>query len=258
MRHRILNAYSGENFHPECALNLKLVKYITCQLVFVFCFAIGFVMLFISGNTLAQINQPPEFTSTPVTTAFEGQPYTYNLTTTDDVVSGMVVWQVLDTLDTFGPNFEIYLYDGTSVANISNTNTPFLIDYDPQINSSGKVVWWTDDNEVYLYDGTSTNNISNTPDIGGNGLPQINNLDQVIWSGPEGYLLLYDGTTTTQIPDSLGGVRAQISNDLVLSAPMLPAWLTLTDNGGGTGTLYRHTNTAECCHTGCDGRSVSN
>jgi hypothetical protein len=172
--------------------------------------------------------------------------------------NGQVVWHGLN-----GPVYEmdIYLYDGTSVRNISNMNH---FDWYPQINDNGKVVWWRDDNgndEIYLYDGTSVINLSNSvyserfarisnsgvvwtsgvsPDSEiylydwitvtritnngyGDGSPQINNSGQVVWSGG-GEIYLYDGASITNISNNIYPDNSPQINENGQVVWMMGAW----------------------------------
>ena len=86
--------------------------------------------------------------------------------------NGKVVWWRSD----MGTGYdEIYLYDGTSVINLSYSRA-----YD--ISNSG-VVWasYGSDSEIYLYDWTGVTPITN--DSYNDGSPQINNNGQVVWMG---------------------------------------------------------------------------
>jgi hypothetical protein len=126
--------------------------------------------------------------------------------------SGQVVWSsYTDYSD--NENFlsvnEIFLYNGTSVTNISN-NSGFNDD-SPQINDSGQVVWVGNYNvdggysEIFLYDGTSVTNISNNSGFNDHS-PQINDAGQVVWSSNTDYgineIFLYNGTSVTNISNN--------------------------------------------------------
>jgi len=129
--------------------------------------------------------------------------------------SGQVVWTGWSGSDPLGQgwltvmNYDIYFYDGATIANISNS--PEVQKGPAQINDDGRVVWVGrngTDLEIYLYDGTGVTNISNNPDIPDYG-PQINASGQVVWwdyaSGQGGReIYRYDGTGVTNISNSPG------------------------------------------------------
>jgi hypothetical protein len=123
--------------------------------------------------------------------------------------NGYVVWQ--REWPPEATSAEIYLYDGSTVSNISND--PFNKDKDPRISSDGQAVCWSKyvdtDREIYLYDGTGPPiNISNDPSCIDD-LAVINAKGWVIWVKRLPYpsrdkeIYLYDGT----------GPAANISND---------------------------------------------
>jgi hypothetical protein len=120
---------------------------------------------------------------------------------------GKVVWQrEWPPEDT---SAEIYLYDGSTVSNISNDH--FNNDKHPLISSDGQEVCWYKyvgtDREIYLYDGTGPPiNISDDPSCIDD-LAVINAEGWVVWEkrcpSRDREIYLYDGT----------GPATNISND---------------------------------------------
>lgn len=101
---------------------------------------------------------------------------------------------------------EIFLYDGSSTTQLSNTNT--INTYAPQINASGTVVWSSRygglDGEIFIYDGSSTTQL--TDDDVNDHSPQINDNGSIVWGG-EGGVFLYDGSSTTMLANSGGAAQ---------------------------------------------------
>ena len=106
--------------------------------------------------------------------------------------SGYVVW--------YG-NGEIFLYDGTSIRQI--TDNPYGGGFMPQINDNGYVVWVGDDatdDEIFLYDGIGIRQLTDNSYYDYS--PQINNNGYVVWSADYYEIFLYDGISIKQITDS--------------------------------------------------------
>jgi len=122
--------------------------------------------------------------------------------------NGYVVWRGYE-----GSYCDIFLYDGTSVTNISSGLFPADYNNEPQINNNGYVVWHSGSSigNIYLYDGTSATRI-------GYGLqPRMNNNGFVVWVGYGGLdseIYLYDGTNTRQLTeDAYDDIDPQINDN---------------------------------------------
>jgi hypothetical protein len=123
--------------------------------------------------------------------------------------SGHVVWRGEDLEGDYDE--DIFLYDGTTVINISD-NVSAGNDFGHQINSKGHVVWSGDIDfdfgaiilhyEIFLYDGTRVTRLTYS---GQNFAPQINPNGHVVWTGSDGHdseIFLYDGRRITQITNN--------------------------------------------------------
>ena len=102
-------------------------------------------------------------------------------------------------------------------ASITQLTDNSYSDSNPQINSSGQVVWRGRDGsdyEIFLYDGTVTKQLTDNSFNDRN--PQINDSEQVVWRGHDGSdyeIFLYDGTVTTQLTNnSYDDLDPQINN----------------------------------------------
>jgi len=122
--------------------------------------------------------------------------------------NGQVVWRAFVG--------GIWLYDGFSSEEISNTGSG------PRISDNGEVVWYAyeatvgDDTEIFLYDGATTTQIThnNDDDV----LPHINASGEVVWTGTHlliesdmgdfyrDTIFLYDGMETTELATTYGTV----------------------------------------------------
>ena len=284
---------------------------------------------------IIESNDPPEFTSVPVTDATEDQLYTYDITATDDgqnfglafLAAELPEWLSLinngggsATLsgtpdnENVGDNaVDIVVTDGISdpvhqifTITVANTNdAPYLANPIPdQVANEEEFFNFTfaedtfaDDDivwgDVLDYDATLANdsplpawlnfdpaarNFSGTPDDG-----DIENLDIKVTatdllgaSANDQFLLevINSGDsptfTSTPVTDATEDVLYQynvVAQDsdpgatLVLAAPVLPGWLTLTDNGDGTGLLQGtpdndNVGTADVVLTANDGTRV--
>jgi hypothetical protein len=117
--------------------------------------------------------------------------------------NGHVVWSGCDSETCNNPiETEIFLYDGTSTAQLTNDT---YSDSTPQINDNGYVVWRQcppiidgSTCEILLYDGTTTTQL--TDNSHNNKDPQINDNGHVAWFAFNQGIFLYDGTSTIQIP----------------------------------------------------------
>jgi len=143
--------------------------------------------------------------------------------------NGHVVWEGYSSIEkkmnpagsgpefgSFPSNWDIFLYDGTSTTQITNSK---YNESDPQINANGNIVWQVydgGDNEIALYNNSTTTPI--TDNDYNDYDPQINANGHVTWYGEistsrregevfttieEDYeILLYDGTTTKQLTNN--------------------------------------------------------
>ena len=145
---------------------------------------------------------------------------------------GHVVWSEYDAgeCNVSGGDYEIYLYDGTSVVRITNNSVG--TDWYPQINNSDQVVWWgTNLNpdplagytfEIFLYDHGSHQTTQITNNNWDDMLPEINDFGQIVWQSnngpsvsgaPSGEIYLYsDGTIQRLTDDDCIDENPQINN----------------------------------------------
>jgi hypothetical protein len=138
-----------------------------------------------------------------------GNPLCFDLAPLRISNNGYVVWFAV--CDYGINNAYLFLYDGTSVKQISN-ESHYGIEMGYQINNAGYVVWRgsttpncssTACRQIFLYDGTSVEQISHDTYCVGD--PQINNAGYVVWSGSttpncsSPKIFLYDGTSVKQI-----------------------------------------------------------
>ena len=161
----------------------------------------------VTANYTEVINVAPAFTSTAVTSADEDALYTYNITATDANIG--------DTLTISAPTLPAWLTftdNGGGSATLSGTPT------NAEVGSHAVV--------LQVSDGTLSGNqtfsiaVANTNDA-----PTFTST--AITSAAEDVVYTYNVTVSD--PDA-GAI-------LTLSAPTLPAWLTLTDNLDGTALL---------------------
>ena len=124
-------------------------------------------------------------------------------------------------------DYEIFLYDGVSVTNISDDHGSYPLhgaDTKPQVNRLGHVVWVKDlitFSNVYYYDGLSGPvNLSNSTSTVSD--PRINDSNCVVWSQHDGstwQIFFWDGRFpvgdhVTQITDNQhGDSHPKINND---------------------------------------------
>ena len=157
--------------------------------------------------TVAPTNDAPEFTSTPVTVGDQDAVYTYNVTATDE--DG-------DMLAITAPTIPAWLAltdngDGTATL----TGTPTSADL-----GDHNVVLEVTDNIAAPVQQMFTITVNNVNDA-----PMFTSA--ALTSGTQDAVYTYDITATDQ----------DAGDTLTITAPTLPAWLTLTDNGDGTATL---------------------
>ncbi|HET7617997.1 MAG TPA: glycoside hydrolase family 38 C-terminal domain-containing protein [Vicinamibacterales bacterium] len=128
-----------------------------------------------------------------------------------------VVWQARDAIPTrvdvpgegeggqgyilVGGDFEIYLYDGAAVRQLTDNETD---DIEPRMDGN-RVVWRGKDDtdfEIFYYDGTSTRQLTNNPyDDAGVRISGQN----IVWQGWDGQdyeIYLFDGQTTRALTNN--------------------------------------------------------
>jgi hypothetical protein len=158
--------------------------------------------------TVANLNSPPSFTSTPVTAAVEDSPYTYAITTAD-VDDGDA-----HTLTTpIKPSWLTLVDNGDGTATLNGT--PANGDVGPHA-----VTLQVADGANAIATQVFTVTVTNTNDA-----PAFTSTPVTTASVGESYSYII----STSDPDA-GDTR-------ILSATVKPNWLTLTDNGDGTGSL---------------------
>ena len=166
----------------------------------------------IHGNTTVTANYtavsvPPLFTSTPVAGVDEDAVYTYNITAMDPNLG-----DILAISATTKPAWLSFTDNGSGSATLTGTPT------NAEVGSHDIV--------LQVSDGTLTTDqsfsilVTNTNDPPSFTSPEVT-------SATEDTLYTYDITTTD--PDA--------GATLIISAPTLPEWLTLTDNRDGTALL---------------------
>ncbi|NJP07483.1 MAG: tandem-95 repeat protein, partial [Chloroflexaceae bacterium] len=156
--------------------------------------------------TVANVNDPPVFTSTPVTTATQDITYTYSISTTDDDGDTLTITDV--TL----PAWLTLTDNGDGTATLTGTPTNADVGNNPV--------------ELEVSDGTVT--IVQTFTIA---VANVN--DAPVFTSTPVTAANEDTVYTYNI--STDDVDA--SDTLTITALTLPSWLTLTDNGDGTATL---------------------
>ena len=169
------------------------------------------------GNNTAVVtftvpNVPPYFTSTPVTNATQDAPYTYAVTAADhDLIYG-------DTLTLTAPTLPAWLAltdHGNGTATLSGTPS------NADVGDHAVVLRVTDSSGLYATQ-SFTITVANVNDAPAFTSTTVTTATQ---DAP------YTYAVTTADPDLIHG------DTLTLTAPTLPAWLTLTDHGDGTATL---------------------
>ena len=156
--------------------------------------------------TVANTNDTPAFTSTPGLDATEDLAYTYNITSSDPDDG--------DTLTITAPTLPAWLAltdNGDGTATLAGTPS------DADVGAN--------DVSLQVSDGTAPVTQDFTVTVAGvNDVPQFTGTPGLAATAEA----VYTYNVTTSDPDS-----AMLS----ITAPTLPAWLTLTDNGDGTATL---------------------
>jgi MYXO-CTERM domain-containing protein len=159
------------------------------------------------------INAPPEFTSSPVTSATEGTMYMYAITASDADVGDTLAITSAGAL----PGWLNLTDNGDGTADL--VGTPDAAD----VGDHAISLQVSDGTETAVQDFTIVVSADPTPPA--NNAPTITST--AITDATEGTTYTYDITTSD---DDAG-------DTLEISAPTLPAWLTLNDNGDGTAAL---------------------
>lgn len=156
------------------------------------------------------VNSAPEFTSTPVTDATEGAGYTYNVTATDQD-SGATLTITAPTV----PAWLTLTDNGDGTATLAGTPAAADVGDHPV--------------SLQVSDGTDTATQDFTITV--SGVPAGNNppafTSTPVTEAAEDAAYTYEVAASD--PDS--------GASLTITAPTLPGWLTLTDNGDGTASL---------------------
>ncbi len=162
--------------------------------------------------TTANVNDAPFFTSSPVTTAVEGTPYTYTVTADDpDLTWGDVLTITAPTL----PAWLTLTKQGEVTATL--TGTPAGADV-----GDHAVVLHVTDSEGLMDTQSFTITVAYLNDAPFFTSTPVTTATQNV---------LYTYAVTADDPDLTWG------DVLTITAPTRPAWLTFTDNGDGTATL---------------------
>jgi hypothetical protein len=164
-----------------------------------------------SGNPADPFGNGPFFTSTPVTDATEGAVYTYDVTASDPDAGDTLTITAATALPAW-----LTLTDNSD-RTATLTGTP----------AAGDV--GTHDISLEVSDGTGTAvqdfTITVVAATGGNNAPEFTST--AVTAATEDEVYTYD----------VAASDADAGDTLVITAPTLPAWLTLTDNGDGTALL---------------------
>jgi len=162
--------------------------------------------------TTANINNPPLFTSTPVTTVMEGDPYTYTVTVDDpDLIWGDVLTITAPTL----PAWLTFTVQGEVTATLTGTPTSAEV-------GTHAVVLHVTDSEGLMDIQAFTITVAFINDAPFFTSTPVTTATQNV---------LYTYSITADDPD------LALGDALTLTAPTRPAWLTLADHGDGTATL---------------------
>ena len=134
--------------------------------------------------------------------------------------NGHVVWDQYS-----GGAYNIWLYDGTDVTNLTNLPSGRIAQY-PQINDNGHVVWSSNKEHpksfnIYLFDGIATTK------LGMGGKPQINNNGDVVWHNikianfPFTDVYLYNGIVITNLTNNLEKSNDFLRNKIYSQYPQI-------------------------------------
>jgi uncharacterized repeat protein (TIGR01451 family)/CSLREA domain-containing protein len=158
--------------------------------------------------TITPLNDPPSFTSTPVTTANEDAAYSYSITTADPDTAG----SGRTITATTKPAWLTFTDNGNGTATLTGTPT------NSEVGSHNVVLQVTDGDATVQQSFTIT--VANTNDA-----PTFTSTP--VTTATEDSAYTYNVTTAD----------VDVGDSLTITAPTKPAWLTLTDNGNGTAVL---------------------
>ena len=156
---------------------------------------------------VANVNDPPAFTSTPLTTATEDAAYTYNVTASDPDLGAVLTFTAptLPAWLTLNPT-------GNGTATLSGTPT------NAEVGTHNVTLSLTDGtvsvDQIFII------TVANTNDAPAFTSAPVTNATEDA---------AYSYTITAADPD--------LGDTLTITAPTLPGWLSFTDNGGGTASL---------------------
>jgi hypothetical protein len=157
--------------------------------------------------TVNNVSDTPTFTSTPVTDATEDAAYSYNVTVADPD-TGSTLTITAPTL----PAWLAFTDNGDGTATLSGTpDNAEVGPHDVSLQVSDGAASSTQDFTITVANTNDVPAFTSTP-----GLAATEDL-------------AYTYNVTSSDPDA--------GDTLAITAPTLPAWLTLTDNGDGTATL---------------------
>ena len=152
------------------------------------------------------VNDPPAFTSTPVTSGTQDVAYAYAITATDEESAPLTI------LATVRPAWLAFTDDGNGTASLSGTpGSADIGTHDVTLTVSDGVTTITQTFQIVVGDVNDAPEFTSTP----------------ITAATEDALYTYAIVTS----DADAGAM------LTISQTVLPAWLTFTDNGDGTATL---------------------
>ena len=158
--------------------------------------------------TVANTNDAPVFSSTPITVAIQDIAYNYNIETSDpDVGDGLII-----TATTL-PAWLTFVDNGNGTASLSGTPTNTDL-------GSNEVTLNVEDVAGAAVDQVFTINVDNANDP-----PSFTSTPNTTATEDA----LYEYSITTMDPD--------VGDLITISGLTLPSWSTLTDNGDGTATL---------------------
>ena len=162
--------------------------------------------------TVENVNDPPEFTSTPITAATQDVPYTYNITADDDdVIHG----DTLVITATTKPGWLTLMDNGDGTATLSGTPLNAAV-------GDHAVVLQVEDTGGLTDTQSFTITVANVNDPPKFTSTPVEDATQDV---------LYTYTVTADDPDLIHG------DELTITAPTKPDWLTFTQTGEMTATL---------------------
>ena len=153
-------------------------------------------------------NDPPSITSTPITIAIEDSPYIYIIATSDPDVSDILSISALTI-----PDWLEIVDNGDRTAVLSGTPLNEHVGDNDVVLEVADLAGVTASQNFTI----SVSNTNDTPEF----------TSSPVTTAKENNLYLYNISTTD--PD-IGDVRA-------ITAPNLPGWLSITDNGNGSASL---------------------